>query len=356
MLLGPLDSRHRALGATMGAFAGWDMPIAYPVGTIAEHAAVRGSAGLFDVSHLGKVVVTGPDHLGFLDGQLSNRMVDLKPGRARYSLILNEAAGIIDDLIVYRHAEDAALVVPNASNVDEVVARLAAAAPEGITVERVMWTTLAVQGPRSQQIVESLYPEAKGLPYMGVAVAGEVVIARSGYTGEWGYEVFTTEADAVATWDLLLAAVTDVGGAPCGLGARDVLRLEMGYPLHGNDISTDTNPFDAGLAWAVKLDDRTFPGAEVLRRTAATRTLRGIRLTDRGVPRHGHAVLRDGVVIGECTSGGFSPSLKTGIAMAYLSLDTADGDEVEIDIRGKTAAGVLTNPPFVDASPRRAAT
>jgi aminomethyltransferase len=354
MLLGPLDTRHRALGATMGAFAGWDMPIAYPAGTIAEHAAVRGAAGLFDVSHLGKVVVTGPDHLAFLDGQLSNRMVDLKPGRARYSLILNDEAGIIDDLIVYRHADHAALVVPNASNVDEVAARLAAAAPDSLSVERVMWTTLAVQGPRSQQIIEALYPSAKGLPYMGVAVDGDVVIARSGYTGEWGYEVFTTEADAAATWDRLLAAVTEVGGAPCGLGARDVLRLEMGYPLHGNDISTETNPLDAGLGWAVKLDDRSFPGADALRNTSAARALRGIRLTGRGVPRHGHAVLREGVTIGECTSGGFSPTLKTGIAMAYLPLDTADGDEVEIDIRGKTASGVITTPPFVDASPRRA--
>lgn len=352
MLEGPLDATHRALGATMGAFAGWDMPISYPAGTLAEHAAVRTAAGLFDVSHLGKVLVTGPDHLAFLDGCLSNRMVDLKPGRARYSLILNDDGGIVDDLIVYRHADDAALVVPNASNVDEVAARLAASAPAGIAVERVMWTTLAVQGPASRAIIEALYPVAKDLPYMGVARAGEIVIARSGYTGEWGYEVFTTGADAVETWDVLLDAVRAAGGEPCGLGARDVLRLEMGYPLHGNDISPQTNPIEAGLGWAVKLDGRAFPGADALRAVTPSRALRGIVLTDRGVPRHGHPVLRDGMPVGECTSGGFSPGRKTGIALAYLPADLGDGDVVEIDIRGKRAAGVVTSPPFVDASPK----
>lgn len=336
----------------MGAFAGWDMPISYPAGTLAEHAAVRTSAGLFDVSHLGKILVTGPDHLSFLDGQLSNRMSDLKPGRARYSLILNQDAGIIDDLIVYRHAEDSALVVPNASNVEEVTAILAAAAPEGISVERVMWTTLAVQGPASREIIGSLHPETKGMPYMGVVRDGDKVIARSGYSGEWGYEVFTSPEDAPQIWETLLSAVSEVGGGPCGLAVRDVLRLEMGYPLHGNDMSTDTTPAEAGAMWAVKLEGRSFPGADVLRGAVPERLLRGIRLTGRGVPRHGHSVLSNGVAVGECCSGGFSPVLKIGIALAYLPTSIVDGDRIQVDIRGKRVDGVVTRPPFIDASPK----
>lgn len=349
--LSPLDADHRALGAKMGAFAGWDMPISYE-GTVAEHTSVRERAGIFDVSHLGKLLVAGPGAAQFLDSQLSNRMADLPTGRARYTLICNDDAGILDDLIVYGIGDEEYLVVPNASNREVVAARLSAAAPVGVRVEVLDWTTLAVQGPRSREIVETLYPEAKDLGYMRVARAGDVVIARSGYTGEVGYEVFTTAAEAVAVWRKLLADVREVGGMPVGLAARDTLRLEMGYPLHGNDIGPDTNAAEAGLMWAVALNDREFPGAAALRDTTPARALIGLVMLDKLIPRHGHPVLAAGRVVGECTSGTFSPTLRVGIALAYVEIDAASETEFEVDVRGKRGRARAARPPFVDRSPK----
>jgi aminomethyltransferase len=350
--LSPLDAQHRALGAKMGMFAGWDMPISY-TGTVAEHTAVRERAGIFDVSHLGKLLVSGPGSATFLDAQLTNKMADLQVGRARYTLICNEDAGILDDLIVYAIAPDEMLVVPNASNRDAVFERLAAAAPSGLKVAVLEWSTLAVQGPRSREIVEALYPASKGLGYMRVAREEDVIVSRSGYTGEVGYEVFTTDAAAPETWDRLLAAVRDVGGEPAGLAARDTLRLEMGYPLHGNDIDPQTTPAEAGLMWAVHLEGRHFPGARAIASRAPTKSLVGLRMTDKLIPRHGHDVRADGRSIGIVTSGTFSPTLRIGIALAYVQARTVtEGDAVEIDVRGKTGRAQVVKPPFVSSSPR----
>lgn len=349
----PLDASHRALGAKTGAFAGWDMPISYPAGTIAEHNAVRSSAGLFDVSHLGKILVRGDAAAAFLDTQVSNRMANLTPGRARYTLICNDEAGIIDDLIVYALAPGEMLVVPNAGNRDEVFEVLRAAAPADVDVAIVDWTTLAVQGPEAPGIIAAMYPWAADLGYMRVARDGDIVIARSGYTGERGFEVFTTFDGASKTWEALLDGVRAVGGEPVGLAARDTLRLEMGYPLHGSDITASTTPAEAGLMWAVALEGRSFPGAQALRERAPARALVGIRMSDRVIPRAHCAVMRGDDVVGECTSGTFSPTLKLGIALAYVALGAfAVGDEVEVEVRGKRGRATVVDPPFVDRSPK----
>jgi aminomethyltransferase len=352
MLQSPLDAAHRALGAKMAPFAGWEMPISY-AGTVTEHTDVRERAGIFDVSHLGKLIVRGAGAAAFLDSQLTNGMTTLEPGRARYTLICNPDGGIVDDLIVYALGGDERLVVPNAANMDAVADRLEEAAPDGVEVERLDWSTLAVQGPASPDVVGSIHPVAKELRYMRVARDGDVVIARSGYTGEVGFEVFTTAAGAPAAWGALLAGVRAAGGGPCGLAARDTLRLEMGYPLHGNDIDPGTTPAEAGLMWAVALEGRRFPGRDAIAGETARKTLIGLRMTDRLIPRHGLTVLRDDRAIGEVTSGTFSPTLRVGIALAYVEPGSATtGDSVEVDVRGKRGAAEVVDPPFVDRSPK----
>ena len=351
MLTGPLDEQHRALGAKMGAFAGWDMPISY-AGTIAEHTAVRERVGLFDVSHLGKVLVRGEGAPDFLDTQLTNRMADLVSGRARYSLICEESGGVIDDLIVYG-LDDAFLVVPNAANRDAVAERLSRAAPDGIEVAVADLTTLAVQGPAASDIVASLLPWAKDLGYMKVASQDGMHVARSGYTGERGYEVFTSFDDAVSMWSTLLEAVRAADGEPCGLAARDTLRLEMGYPLHGNDIDVTVTPLESGLEWAVKLEGRTFPGSDALASGDPRTSLVGIKTEGRAIPRRGQEVMRAGERIGRVTSGTFSPTLRVGIGMARIWRDAAAvGDTVTVDIRGKEAEAAVVSMPFVDRSPK----
>jgi aminomethyltransferase len=352
MRTGPLDTAHRALGAKMGAFGGWEMPISY-AGTLAEHAAVRERVGLFDVSHLGKVLIHGRDAGSFLDSQLTNRMVPLAPGRARYTLICDDDGGIIDDLIVYALDDDDLLAVPNAANRDGVARRLREAAPAGIEVEVLDWTTLAVQGPSSPAIVNELFPASKELGYMRLVRDGDVVIARSGYTGEVGYELFTAAADAAPVWERVLAMVRDADGEPCGLAARDTLRLEMGYPLHGNDIGPDVTPLESGLGWAVALEGRAFPGRDALAARAPRTDLVGLRMQDKLIPRRGQQVLGDGRVLGTVTSGTFSPTLRVGIAMARVEHDTvATAAEVEVDVRGKTGRARAVAMPFVDRSPK----
>ena len=347
----PLYDAHVSLGAKLAPFAGWEMPISYE-GTVSEHLHVRERVGLFDVSHLGKLLVRGDGAAAFLDSQLSNRMSDLQRGRARYTLILNDDGGIIDDLIVYAVAPDELLVVPNAANMEAVAARLEGDVSAGVEVARPDWTTLAVQGPAAPGILDALFPIAKDLPYMHVARDDEIVIARSGYTGERGFEVFTTAAGARAIWDDLLERVRAAGGGPVGLAARDTLRLEMGYPLHGNDIDETTRPDEAGLMWAVKLEGRSFRGADALRDATPERALVGLRMTDRLIPRRGCAVLAGEDQVGECTSGTFSPTLKVGIAMAYVASEEAGRPELTVDVRGKHGRAEVVQPPFVDRSPR----
>jgi aminomethyltransferase len=343
----PLDARHRALRAHMGAFGGWEMPISYE-GTIAEHTAVRTGAGIFDVSHLGKFMALGETAREDLDRALTNRIADLEIGKARYTLILNDEAGIIDDLIVYVLDVERALVVPNAANVERVRERVASV---GARVRPLDWATLAVQGPRSQEILRAVLPKVPDLPYLGVAeIDDDIVVARTGYTGEHGYEIFSEPADAPAIWD----AVIDAGATPAGLAARDTLRLEMGYPLHGNDIDQDTTPREAGLGWAVAKAKASYLGKDANESRPPRKQLVGLKMTDKVIPRRHSVVSQGGRPIGEVTSGTFSPTLRIGIALAYVEPGSVnEGDRVDVEVRQKTGRGVVTKPPFVESDPRR---
>jgi aminomethyltransferase len=357
----PLEDQHRALGAKLGEFAGWSMPIEYE-GTISEHKAVREAAGMFDVSHLGKVEVHGPGAFGWLQRVVTNDLGKIQLGQAQYNMILNEDGGIVDDLIVYWDTPDAFLVVPNASNVDRILSALADGAPGGVTVRhRPDLTTIAVQGPKAPGIVGSIFHEAQGLEYMHTSTVKyrdeAVMLARSGYTGEPGYELFATDQVAESMWIELLDRGKSAGLKPVGLGARDTLRLEMAYALHGNDISEERTPLEAGLSWAVSFDKGEFRGRDALAEQKEQGTparLRALRMEGRLIPRAHYPVFADGAQVGETTSGTFSPTLRVGIALAYLSPPErfSPGDRVEIDVRGKRGEAEVVKPPFVDSSPK----
>jgi len=356
---GPLEQVHRDLGAKIGPFGGWLMPIEY-AGTLVEHRAVRERVGLFDLSHLGKLDVLGPEAFGALQGLLTNDLGRVEVGRAQYHHVLNEDGGVLEDLFVYRLGPERWFVVPNASNTDLVAGAIAAAGAE--VHEHGDWCFLGVQGPRAHAIVGALWPEAVELPFRGcrtVRRSGvEVVLARTGYTGERGYELFAHGALARELWEALVEAGAGARIEPCGLGARDVLRLEMGYPLYGQDLGPERTSLEAGLGWAVAFDKGDFVGREALvrqREHGVPSLLRGLATADRRhIPRAHQAVLAEGEPVGEVTSGTFSPLLGHGIAMAYLSPADAfePGTEVEIDIRGRTAPARVVKMPFVDRSPR----
>jgi aminomethyltransferase len=280
-------------------------------------------------------------------------MTDLAPGRARYTLILDEDAGIVDDIIVYAFLPGEFLVVPNASNVDEVERRLTERAPSDVGVAQLPRAKIAVQGPRSREVLTSVLPVVPELGYMRCALVGEVGVARSGYTGEHGYEVFASYEIAPKLWEELLAAAREAGGEPAGLAARDTLRLEMGYPLHGNDIDPATTPREAHLDWAVATSKETFVGKEAYEARPPRKELVGIRMSDRVIPRRGALVLEGGRKLGEVTSGTFSPTLRTGIALAYVEPGSLpEGEKVEVEVRGKRGSGRVTHPPFVPSSPK----
>jgi aminomethyltransferase len=357
----PLEAEHRALGARMAPFAGWLMPIEYK-GTLTEHRAVREAVGLFDLTHLGKVLVGGAESLRLLQRVFTNDLSRVETGGAQYNMLLNERGGIVDDLIVYRIGEEQYLVVPNAANTGKVHKALLDHASIGVEV--VLETDLcllAPQGPRSFELVGGLFPEATSLEYMHgremTYRSQRMVVSRSGYTGERGFELFVPETLADELWRELLRVGGPLGIEPCGLGARDTLRLEMGYPLHGNDISEERTPLEAGLSWAVAMGKGDFIGREALleqKEHGIPSRLWGLRMRDRLIPRQHYPVTADGERVGETTSGTFSPTLKVGIAMAYLSPRERfkAGDEVEIDVRGRRGVAEVVKPPFVDSSPK----
>jgi aminomethyltransferase len=355
----PLEEEHRALGAKLGAFAGWLMPIEY-AGVLKEHVAVREAAGMFDLTHLGKIEVQGAGALAWLQRVVTNDLARVEVGQAQYNLVLTEDGGIVDDLIVYRVGEDDYLVVPNAANTAEVHDVLAEEAEGDVVVtHRPDLTTIAVQGPRADDLVGGLLPEAVELPYMHCARVSYrdvlMVVARSGYTGERGFELFAPEGVAPSLWRDLTDAGRPMGLQPVGLAARDTLRLEMGYPLHGNDISPARSPLEAGLSWAVALDKGDFRGKEAVVRqkeVGPPARLRGVRMEGRLIPRPHYPVFREGAQVGETTSGTFSPTLRAGIALAYLDPTVELGDRVEVDVRGRRGEAEVVRPPFVDASPK----
>ena len=360
LLRSPLHERHAALGAKFAAFGGWEMPLEYAGGgVLREHAAVREAVGVFDVSHLGKARVTGPGAADFVNSCLSNDLGRIGPGKAQYTLCCDDATGgVVDDLIAYLIGPDEVFLIPNAANTAEVVRRLAAAAPEGITVtdEHRDYAILAVQGPQSAGTVTKL-----GLPtghdYMSFNPAQidgvDLIVCRTGYTGEQGYELVVPWDDAVTVWDALVEA----GVRPCGLGARDTLRTEMGYPLHGQELSLEITPVQARSGWAIGWAKPAFWGRDALLAEKAAgprRLLRGLELTGRGIPRGHMQVYAGGTLVGEITSGTFSPTKKVGIALALLdtAAGLAEGDLVEIDIRGRRTEARIVKPPFVQPSVR----
>jgi aminomethyltransferase len=356
----PLHDRHAALGARLADFGGWEMPIQY-AGVVPEHTAVREDVGVFDVSHLGKGVVRGSvggmTALEFVNDRLTNDLRRVGPGQAQYTLCCDEeSGGVVDDLIAYVRSEEEVFLVPNAANSSQVVGLLAADAPSGIEVEDLhdRLAVLAVQGPRSPEVLEAL-----GLPashdYMAFTAAQwqgrDVVVCRTGYTGERGYELLPRWDDAGDLWEAVLAA----GAVPCGLGARDTLRTEMGYPLHGQDLSLEITPVQARAGWAVGWGKERFWGRDALvaeRERGADRYLWGLESLDRGIPRAHMTVTRDGAAVGEVTSGTFSPTRRAGIGLALLAAGTAEGDEVEVDVRGRTSRMRVVKPPFVPSRVR----
>jgi glycine cleavage system T protein (aminomethyltransferase) len=359
----PLESEHVELGAKLGPFAGWNMPIEYE-GALAEHRYVRAHVGLFDLTHLGKVEVTGPGALGMLQGMVTNDLSQASVGDALYNLVLNEGGGVIEDLIVYRLGEERFFVVPNASNAPRVLRMLEEEKADGPLhlIYHQDWCFLAVQGPASTDVVSGLFPDAAELGFMRCDEAQyhrrPAIVTRSGYTGEIGFELFTYQDVASELWRDLLGRVRSAGGGPCGLAARDVLRLEMGYPLYGQDLFEASTAFEAGLAWAVAMDKGEFRRRAALARQleeGLPSLLRGLRMHERRhIPRAHYPVFVGDQLVGEVTSGTFSPLLGTGIALAYMwPGDVVElGQEVEVDIRGRRGAATVVKPPFVERNPR----
>ncbi len=359
----PLEAEHGRLGAKLGAFAGWNMPIEYG-GAISEHRAVRERVGLFDLTHLGKVDVVGPGARGMLQRIVTNDLEKVVPGQALYNLVLNEGGGVIEDLIVYRLEDERYFVVPNAANATRVLRMLEEEKSDGRLhlVYHQDWCFLAVQGRNAVEVTSKLFPEAGGLRFMRCVETEyrrrPVILTRSGYTGEVGFELFTYQDIAIDLWRELMEASEPFDGKPCGLAARDILRLEMGYPLYGQDLFEASTALEAGLSWAVDFDKGEFRGREALLRQklhGLPSRLRGLLMHDRrSIPRAHHPVFVGDQLIGEVTSGTFSPLLQKGIALAYLwPAEVVElGAEVEVDIRGRRGAATVVRPPFVDRDPR----
>jgi aminomethyltransferase len=365
-----LYEQHKIAGASFTDFGGWQMPLKYS-SELAEHHAVRNAAGLFDLSHMGEVWVTGPDAAAFLDYALAGKLSAVAVGKAKYSLICQEDGGIIDDLISYRRAENKYLVVPNAGNAAVVAAALAErAAGFDVVVDDVSAETslIAVQGPNAEAILLSLVPADQHslvteLKYyaaveVGITVNGTVqdlLLARTGYTGEDGFEIYVPNEDAAGLWDALLEAGAGHGLIPAGLACRDSLRLEAGMPLYGNELSRDNNPYAAGLGPVVSLKKESdFIGKAVLAElkelgagSTSGRRLVGLKGLGRRAGRSHYPVLKDGVVVGEVTSGQPSPTLGYPIALAYVDVEHSEpGTALDIDLRGKPEPFEVVELPF----------
>jgi len=348
----PLEASTTAAGARFAEFSGWSMPLEYAGGgVLAEHEAVRGAVGLFDVSHLGKLHVSGPGAAAYLDTRLANDLGRIGPGQAQYTLLCTpDGRGVVDDLIAYLVGPEEVLLVPNAANAATVAATLRAGAPDGVTIadRHDGYAVLAVQGPAAPAVVAA-WGAPDDLDYMSFAVLPAGTICRTGYSGERGYELIVPSEQADDVWEGILGVGRPLGIRPCGLAARDTLRTEMGYPLHGQDIGPDIGPVEAGLSWAIGWDKPAFDGSDGLHATRAagpSRRARGLLATGRGIPRPGMAVVADGAEIGIVTSGTFSPTLKRGIALALLDAD-APTDGVGVRIRDRVEPFDVVKPPFV---------
>jgi len=360
----PLHQQHLTLGARLVPFAGWEMPVQYS-SLISEHHAVRQKVGLFDISHMGQLIVSGPGAEAFLNRALTNDVSRLAPGQGHYTLLLNDHGGVIDDLIAYRISDREFFLVVNAARIDEDWAQLKALhseQPEDAPLVELANLSpacagLAIQGPKSREVFHAVFgPEApypeKNTVLVSVVPEGFMWLCGTGYTGEDGFEFFLPATTAPAWFERLLAAVTNADGLPCGLGARDTLRLEMGYPLNGNDLSPEHTPLQAGLGFFVALDKEFFVGQDALLREKAaglTRRLTGFRMTGTAPPPRPHysVLTAEGQPLGEICSGTLSPTLQMGIGMAYLPpTHSTPGTPIQIEIRGKTYPAEVVKKPF----------
>jgi len=352
----PLYDAHLAASARMVEFAGFEMPVQYQ-GVLEEHAAVRENVGMFDVSHMGEITLEGPRALETAQRLVTNDLSKCKDGQAQYSALCNENGGVIDDVIVYRFSPDRLFICVNASGREKDFDWMRAHAGGGVAVGQRSddWAQIAVQGPNAPKLVDSLCePRVLDLAYYHfreATVAGVrgCVVARTGYTGEDGFEVFVPPHGARKLWDALL----EKGAVPCGLGARDSLRLEVAYRLYGNDMDEEHTPLEAGLGWIVKLDKpRGFIGSDALirqKQEGLKRRLAGFKLTGKGIARHGYPVVREGERIGEVTSGTMSPVLKEPIGLAYVPAALAkEGSGFDVEIRSKPVAAKVVKTPFVE--------
>jgi len=349
---------HESLGAKMVPFAGFRMPVMYDSIT-AEHRSVRERIGVFDVSHMGEVVFEGPDASAAVQRVTVNDVTALAVDQAQYSALVTEEGGIVDDCLVYRTSEDAYMMVVNASNREKDLIHVEDHRPTGeYEVRDVSEATslLAVQGPRAEEVLDAIVDVSLGeIGFYRAAharVAGvPAIVSRTGYTGEDGFELYFDRTESEATWKAVSAAGAGAEIKPCGLGARDTLRLEMGYALYGNDIDETTNPYEARLGWIVKLEKGDFVGRDALLRVreagGPTRKLVGFRLKERGIPRPGYDVLLDGECVSRVRSGTMSPSLGYGIGTCYLPADRAgSGTPIGIAIRGETVEAEVVRMPF----------
>jgi aminomethyltransferase len=357
----PLYPRHVAAGGRMVDFAGWEMPQQYS-SIREENQAVRRAAGLFDVSHMGRFAVIGEGAGEFLQSVVTNDVGRLKPGRAQYNLLCNDDGGILDDLVIYKTGSPPFTVVVNAGNRDKDLDWLQAHAPAAVTVEDRSDETclLAFQGPMAPELLPVSGVDFDALPYFGLTPASlagaEIMLARTGYTGEDGFELFVPADAAGRIWDLLLEQGAAHGVRPCGLGARDLCRLEAGLRLWGSDIDEGTSPFEAGLGWTVKLEKGDFVGREALlqlQSAGQSREIVGFTCRDRTIPRHGARVSVDGRPVGKVTSGSYSFLLGRGLGMAYVRIGwTAAGQRLEVEARGQAGDAEVVPLPFYKGSAR----
>ena len=352
----PLYDCHLEAEARLVDFAGWRMPVQY-AGVIEEHRAVRAAAGLFDVSHMGEIRVAGPGAEEALQRLTPNNVARLRPGRAHYSALLTERGTYIDDLLVYRLSDEEFLLVVNAANADRDLGWVRAHIGGDAEVADVSdsYALLALQGPRAQEILQQLTDEELGeIKYYRFAQAAvdgcEMIISRTGYTGEDGFELYTAPSDAANLWRRLLEVGGPLGLVPAGLGARDTLRLEAAMALYGHELDDTTTPLEAALEWTVKWKKGDFIGRDALleqRESGAARRLAGFEISGRGIARQGSSVLVDGVEVGTVTSGTWSPTFEKALGMVYLSAEhTAPGLEIELEVRGRKLTGRTVELPF----------
>lgn len=344
----PLFNKHVAAGGRMVDFAGWEMPVQY-TGILDEHKAVRSACGIFDISHMGEFFVRGPQAVAWLDSLFTNRVAALQIGQSQYSLMLNERGGVIDDLIVYRLDETEFLIVVNAAKIDEDAAWMKDHLVEGVQFENRSedFAALAVQGPNSPAVFQTCLGTEMPAERNRVIKLGDCYVVTTGYTGETGFEIISPASQAESLWDKFLAA----GVKPCGLGARDTLRLEMCYPLNGSDLSPEHSPLEAGLGFFVNLDKGPFIGRDILQQqktAGVSQRLVAIKVDEKSPPIRSHyAVLAGGEKVAETTSGALAPSLGHGIAMAYLPLALAKvGQPLEIQIRDRNYKASVVKKPF----------